>query len=120
MLPPFMIGLKIGNQQFTASLLSNESSKAFIQKLPLDLMMSELNANEKYADLKFTLPTNIEQVGKIQEGELMLYGTNILVVFYESFSTPYGYTRLGKISNVKGLKEALGKGNCRIHMEQIK
>ena len=52
-----------------------------MQKLPLDLMMSELNANEKYADLKFTLPTNIEQVGKIQEGELMLYGTNILVVF---------------------------------------
>jgi len=44
----------------------------------------------------------------------MLYGNNCLVLFYESFSTYYHYTPLGKIDNSDGLAEALGSSNVQI------
>ncbi len=34
----------------------------------------------------------------------MLYGNNTIVLFYEDFTTPYSYTRLGKVNNPKNLK----------------
>ena len=44
----------------------------------------------------------------------MLYGSNTFVLFYESFSTSYSYTRLGMISNPSGLATALGTGNVQV------
>ena len=34
----------------------------------------------------------------IQTGDLMLYGSDCLMLFYDSFQTSYRYTRLGKIN----------------------
>jgi hypothetical protein len=44
----------------------------------------------------------------------MLYGSNTFVLFYESFSTSYSYTKLGKINNASGLAAALGTGNVSV------
>ena len=78
--------------------------------------MVELNGNEKYAELKQALPTQAESIGKIQTGDLLLYGNNVLVLFYESFSTPYRYTRIGKVTDTAGLTKALGAGNCQVKL----
>ncbi len=59
--------------------------------------MKELNGNEKYVYLDDNYKTNSERVGQIQKGDLMLYGDSCLVLFYESFSTGFSYTRLGKV-----------------------
>lgn len=82
--------------------------------LPLTLNMIDLNDNEKYYNLFDKLPVNSEKVGSIKKGDIMLYGDNCIVVFYESFNTPYRYTKIGHIEDVYKLSETLGSGNINI------
>jgi hypothetical protein len=106
--------IKIGNQTFSATLIDNATANAFKSRLPITIDMIELNGNEKFADLPFTLPTKSYNPGTIHSGDLMMYGSNTLVLFYKTFSTSYSYTKLGKIDDVKGLEAALGKGNVKV------
>lgn len=76
--------------------------------------MSELNGNEKYFYMDGELPFDPYQPGQINEGDLMLYGNNCLVLFYQSFSSAYSYTRLGSLDGPDGLAEALGTDNVEI------
>ena len=111
------IKLKFNSQIFTATLLDNKSVKAFKEMLPLTMKMTELNGNEKYVDLPHSLPTNSYHPEMIQIGDLMLYGSKTFVLFYKSFSTPYSYTKLGSIDDVKGLASSLGSGHVTITFE---
>ena len=107
------IQIQIGDQTFTAELEDNETAAAFREKLPLTLQMQELNGNEKYA-YDVSLPSDAESVGNIQTGDLMLFGDDCLVLFYDSFTTGYSYTRIGHISNPEGLADAVGNGDVQI------
>ena len=112
------INVIIGNQTFTATLADSETGRAFAQLLPLTLPMTELNGNEKYHYLDSSLPTDSHQPGTIQAGDLMLYGNNCVVLFYETFSSSYSYTRIGSIDNSAGLAAALGSGNVSVRFEK--
>jgi hypothetical protein len=103
--------IKIESKEFTATLLDNPAATALKAMLPLTMTMTELNGNEKYFDLSKSLPTNASNPGKINTGDILLYGSKTLVLFYEAFSTSYSYTRLGKVDNPIGLAETLGAGN---------
>ena len=109
--------IKIGNSTFTATLYENATTTAFKSLLPINVNMVELNGNEKYADLSGNLPTNASNPGTIQAGDLMLYGSSTLVLFYKTFSTSYTYTRLGRIDDVTGLDPAVGSGNVTVTFE---
>ena len=109
--------IKIGSQNFTATLYDNETAAAFRSILPMTVNMVELNKNEKYIDLSRDLPANASNPGTIQTGDLMFYGSNILVLFYETFSSSYRYTRLGRIDHVEGLASAVGSGNVIVTFE---
>jgi fermentation-respiration switch protein FrsA (DUF1100 family) len=109
--------IAIGAKTFTATLYNNETVTAFKAKLPMTINMTELNGNEKYFDLPDNLPTNASNPGTIQSGDLMLYGSNTLVLFYKSFSTSYNYTRVARIENPSGLATALGTGNKTVKFE---
>lgn len=111
------ITVKVGQKTFTATLLANSSAKAFKKLLPMTINMVEMNGNEKYYDLSGSLPTNSSNPGSIQNGDLMLYGSKTLVLFYKSFSTSYSYSRLGRIDDVLGLEAALGSGSAIVKFE---
>ena len=108
------ITITIGDQSFTAKMEQNSTAEAFRALLPLTLEMQELNGNEKYHYLSQSLPTNRTEVGTIHAGDIMLYGDNCVVVFYETFTTSYSYSPIGHITNPEGLKEVLGSGTATI------
>lgn len=109
-----IINIQIGSNSFTATLYENDTTRALLEKLPLTLNMEDLNGNEKFYFFSENFPTESERVGNIETGDLMLYGSDCLVLFYESFSTSYSYTKLGSIEDVTGLADALGKGNVQV------
>ena len=108
------ITMTVNGKQFAATLENNATANAFKAMLPLTLNMKELNANEKFADLPKSLPTNRYNPGTIEVGDILLYGSSTIVVFYKKIDTPYNYTRIGKVNNVDGLEVALGKGNVKV------
>ena len=111
------INIIIGSKAFTATLADSETGEAFAALLPLTVTMNELNGNEKYHYLSTSLPTAAYRPGIIHAGDLMLYGNNCLVLFYETFNTSYSYTRLGSIDNPSGLASALGSGDVSVRFE---
>lgn len=111
------VRVKIGAKTFTATLLENTTANAFKSLLPLTINMVELNNNEKYFNLAKNLPKNSSVPPTIQSGDLMLYGSSTLVLFYKSFSTAYSYTKIGRIDDVTGLVAALGAGDVTVTFE---
>lgn len=109
--------ITIDTTAFTATLYNNPTVTTFKTRLPMTINMRDLNANEKYFDLPNSLPSNASNPASIQTGDLMLYGSNTLVLFYKSFSTSYSYTRLARIDSPSGLAAALGSGNATVKFE---
>ena len=97
----------INGEKLEVQLEDNATAVAFAKMLPLELTMSDLNSNEKYVNLDEALPTNSYEPGRVEAGDVMLYGDDCLVIFYESFDTEYSYTKIGHID---GLPE-LGDGD---------
>ena len=111
------IKITVNTQTFTATLLDNNTTKAFREMLPLKIKMIELNGNEKYCDLQKSLPTNPSNPKTIKNGDLMLYGSETLVLFYKTFSTSYSYTKLGEVDDATSLASALGPHDTIITIE---
>lgn len=109
--------ITIGDASFHVTLEDNATAKAFKIQLPMTAGMLELNGNEKYCNLPSGLPAASVHPGTIRAGDLMLYGSATLVLFYKSFSTSYSYTRLGRVDNVSGLASALGSGSIQVKFE---
>ena len=93
----------INNKEYTINLENNETVKSFVNILPKEFKMNELNGNEKYVYLDSSLPTDSYNSKKINAGDVMLYGDNCLVIFYKSFDTSYSYTKIGHIDNLPDL-----------------
>lgn len=111
------ITIRVGNHSFYATLEDNATARAYAALLPMTVTMNEMNGNEKYYYLSENLPTDNYRPGTIRNGDLMLYGSSCLVLFYETFSSSYSYTRIGQLANPSGLASALGNGNVTVTFE---
>ncbi len=106
--------MTIGERRFAITLAKTEAARAFIAMLPLTLTMEELNGNEKKKELPGPLPTEASRPGTIRNGDLLLWGSRTVVVFYQTFDSPYSYTRLGRVDDPSGLPQALGRVDVRV------
>ncbi len=109
------VKITAGGKTFTADIEDSRTGKAFMEKLPLTLDMSELNGNEKYC-YGVSLPNEDKRYDSIVAGDLMLYSGDCVVLFYGA-AGGYSYTRIGKIADTAGLSEALGKGSVTVKFE---
>lgn len=110
--------MTVGEHRFAITLADNAATRAFVTLLPLTVAMSDLNRNEKYATLPQALPAEASKPGTIRNGDLMLYGTDTLVVFYSSFNSTYAYTRLGQVDDTAKLAQALGRRDVQVMFSQ--
>ena len=106
--------LAVHGAEYPVTLRDSPSTRALVRQLPMTLTLAELNGNEKYARLPEALPTDAIQPGALQTGDLMLYGANCLVLFYQSFPSSYSYTPLGQIEHPDGLASVLGAGSVTV------
>ncbi len=108
------VSIRVNGKVFSAKMYQTKTTEVFMQKLPLSITMNELNGNEKYYYFSENFPTESQKVSQIHAGDLKLYGSSCLVLFYKSFSTLYSYTSLGYVENPEDLAEALGTGSVHV------
>ena len=104
----------IGENKFPFTLEDNEAANKLKEKLSIRLNMKGDVSHEKYYEFDDTFKTNSYSPGTIETGDILLYKSNYLVLFYETFSSSYSYTKLGKVTSTDGLKEALGSGDVSV------
>ena len=108
------MNILVGSIMLAVALENNPTAAAISEKLPLTVEMAELNGNEKYVYLPFSLPSAPEPVGIIKAGDVMLFGDDCLVIFYQNFKTSYTYTRIGRIEKAESLFEILKRGKVSV------
>ena len=106
--------VEVGGSTFTATLVNNSAATELAQMMrnqPVVIQMSDYAGFEKVGSLGRSLPTQNRQT-TTQSGDIVLYNGNQIVIFYGSNS--WSYTRLGKIRDLNGWKDALGKGDVEV------
>ena len=106
--------IEIGGQRFPATLYDNVTTQALMERLPMTLDMEELHGNEKFYYLDEGLQADPENVGSILAGDIMLFGSDCLVLFYDDFATSYSYTRIGHIEDEEAFVNALSGGTVEV------
>lgn len=109
---------EIKDQIFDVIIYDNRAANEFLVKLPLSIEMNDMNGNEKYYYLDERLTEEAVLPKKVNKGDLMLFGSECLVLFYGTFNTTYSYTPLGFIENTDKLAEVLGNGSVVITFRQ--
>ena len=99
---------------YPATLTDNTSAEAFAELLksgPLTISAHDYGSFEKVGDLGTTLPRNDEQI-TTSAGDIILYQGNQITVYYAE--NTWSLTRLGRIDDPSGLRDALGGGDVTI------
>lgn len=112
------VQLAIGGRTFRAAFDDGDAARALISRMPFDATMSELNGNEKYVYLDAPLPADARRQSSIRAGDIMLFGSECLVLFYRDFPTSYSYTPIGRVVDATGLADAVGPGPVDVAWER--
>ena len=116
--PKKMLSIKINGTAFQLELANNRTAKELQKILPNKFSMEDLHQNEKFFDLPENLLRNELAVGKIEAGDVVLYGDRTLVIFYRSFETSYSYTWIGKILDSEELERVVGNSAVKIKIQK--
>lgn len=106
--------IEAGGSIFTAALEDNEAVNAFIEMMeegPVEIEMSEYGGFEKVGSLGTSLPASNSQM-TTQAGDIVLYNSSQIVMFYGSNS--WSYTKLAEVEGLTGWEDALGSGSVTV------
>ena len=111
-----MLQMKIGETKVSVSWEDNDSVaalKELCKDAPLTIQMSMYGGFEQVGSIGTRLPSNDTQT-TTSAGDIVLYSSNQIVVFYGSNS--WAYTKLGHITDqdVAGMASLLSNGNVTI------
>lgn len=114
------ITVTVNDTPFVATIEDTAAGQELLARLPLTLTMEELHGNEKYCYTGKAFGGESYVPDTIESGDLMVFGSDCLVLFYETFANGgWGYARVGKIDDPSGLADACGSGTAMVAFEQI-
>lgn len=108
------IQLQVNGRTFAATLEQNDAARTLAQRLaesPLTLRLQNYGGFEKVGPLGESLPANDRQT-TTHAGDIVLYQGDQIVLFYGSNS--WSYTRLGRVNDLTGWADALGRGDVTV------
>lgn len=108
------IQVVVNGKTYSAVLYDNKTAVEFLSRLPLTVNMNPMNGNEKYYYMEKALPTDASIPNDIKTGDLMLFGSDCLVLFHDNFTTRYSYTPIGYLINSDDLATVLGSGSVKV------
>lgn len=106
--------LEVNGYKFNVTLEDNETVNELIELLKEEsivIKMSDYSGFEKVGPLNRTLISNDVQT-ITNPGDIVLYNSNQIVVFYGSNS--WAYTRIGHVDDLNNWEDALGSGDTTI------
>ena len=99
--------ININSEKYVINVENEALMEEIYNALPETFTMNELNGNEKYYYLNSTMKNaNSEAVGQVQRGDVMLFESDCLVIFYDSFETEFRYTKIGHIDNLGDIESS--------------
>ena len=114
------ISVTVNDVTFTATIENAAAGQELMARLPLTLSMDELHGNEKYCYTGTAFGGEPYVPGTIEAGDLMVFGSDCLVLFYETFANDgWSYVRVGRIDDPSGLAEACGSGTANVTFSSI-
>ena len=110
------INITIDGRSMSATLADNVATKALVEKLsagPITITMSNYGGFEKVGALPWSLPSADTQT-TTKPGDIMLYSSNSLVIFYGQNS--WAYTPLGVLetTNSSEISSFVGNDNKQV------
>ena len=107
--------IKINDKEFEFEFKDTDVANQIKSKLPFTVKMTNLNGNEVYYQFSGeSFTPNHKAVGTINMGDIYLYQSNYLVLFYKTFTTSYSYTEIGKLKDATGLDTIIGSSDIEI------
>ena len=107
--------IKINDKEFEFEFKDTEVANQIKSKLPFTVKMTNLNGNEVYYQFSGeSFTPNHKAVGTINMGDIYLYQSNYLVLFYKTFTTSYSYTEIGKLKDATGLDTIIGSSDIEV------
>lgn len=110
-----VMNITAGGKTITATLADNATAKELAGKLISGAITVRMEANgfEHYGPLGFSLTSHNEQITAVP-GDIMLYNSNNICVFYGNNS--WSYTPLGKVDGLSAdeLKAFFGTGDISV------
>lgn len=106
--------VEVNGKTFVATLENNAAVDALVDRMeagPVTIQMSDYAGFEKVGAFGQNLPTSDRQT-TTRAGDIVLYQGSQIVIFYGS--NAWSYTRLGKIDDLTGWAEALGRGDVLV------
>ena len=114
------IQVLVNDTPFTATIEDTAAGQELLARLPLTLSMEELHGNEQYCYTGESFGGETFVPGTIEAGDLMVFGSDCLVLFYETFSNGgWSYARVGKVDDPTGLADACGSGTSTVTFSPI-
>ena len=107
--------IKINNHEYLFELKDTEVANQIKSKLPFTVKMKNLNGNEVYHEFNEDFSKNEKSINTINKGDIYLYQSNILVLFYKTFSTSYKYTEIGKLKEPIELENVIGSDDALVY-----